>query len=147
MKLSMIVLITSCAPKRALSTPATPPHAAPAAAARERGRAGAAARRQERQRDADQRRGEAAEIELALDADVEQPGAEPERHREPGEDQRRGAEQRLADAVAGAEALAEHQRVDLERLLADAAMKTAPATSASATESSGAASVSTGAGR
>ncbi|OGF23154.1 MAG: hypothetical protein A2V63_05345 [Candidatus Eisenbacteria bacterium RBG_19FT_COMBO_70_11] len=36
MKLSMIVLITSCAPKRALSTPGMNPQAPPAAAAASR---------------------------------------------------------------------------------------------------------------
>ena len=37
---------------------------------------------------------------LALAADVEQAGAERERHRQPGEDQRRGEDQRLLQVRA-----------------------------------------------
>src|SRR5258708_6178673 len=71
------------------------------------------------ERGADQRRRERGDRELALDADVEQPGAEPEPDREAAEDERRRLEQRLADAVAGAERLARHERVDRDRVFAD----------------------------
>ena len=42
-----------------------------------------------------------------------------DRHREAAEDERRRLEQRLAETVAGAERLAQHHRVDRERVLAD----------------------------
>ena len=77
MKLSMIVMITSCAPKRALSTPGI---AADDPAA-ERGRDDAQRQRDQRrqpggQHHADQRGGESARGELTLGADVEQAGAQ-----------------------------------------------------------------------
>ena len=82
MKLSMMVLMTSCAPKRALSAPGI----APQRAARERGRQHRGGNREHaRQRHvrAHERRGEAAQVHLALDADVEEPRAKRQRDREP----------------------------------------------------------------
>ena len=52
---------------------------------------------------ADERHAEAGDIGLALAADVEQAGMEGDRHREPGEDEVGGVEQREADALAVAE--------------------------------------------
>ena len=81
MKFNMIVLMTSCEPKRALSTPGIAPHTAPAATAASThsgsrttaGQAGAV--------DADPGRRERADVELSLGADVEQPAAERDRRR------------------------------------------------------------------
>ena len=60
------------------------------------GTAAAAAVRPRREPDGDG--GERARIELALGADVPEPRPERDRRREPGQDQRRGAGQRLAPA-------------------------------------------------
>jgi hypothetical protein len=58
-------------------------------------------------------RGQRAQVELALGADVEQPRAEGHRRRQAGEDQRRGARQRLGQRKARAEAALQQQRVGL----------------------------------
>jgi hypothetical protein len=44
---------------------------------------------------------------LAFRADVEEPGPEPVGHREPGEDERRGPHERLADLPPAAEGAVE----------------------------------------
>ena len=78
--------------------------AAPKAAAptdRERARSATRAARVEGE--ADQRDAEAAEIGLALAADVEQAGMEGDGDREAGEDEVGGVEEREADALAVAE--------------------------------------------
>ena len=63
--------------------------------------------------------GEAPQVELALGADVEEAGAEGEGDGKAGEDERRGAKQRLPEPVAGSKAFPEHRAVDLERTLPD----------------------------
>ena len=98
MKLSMIVVITSCAPNFALSAPGIPPTIPPpiAAAMRYTGSvtsAGSPAGSSE----PNQRGDESARGELTLGADVEQPGAQPDRDRESGERQRRRLVENLAE--------------------------------------------------
>ena len=67
----------------------------------------------------DERRAESARRELALGADVEQPGAQPERDREPGERQRRRLVEHLAEAVRVAPRALEQQPVHRARRLAE----------------------------
>src|SRR5580704_11127573 len=64
--------------------------------------------------------GEAAERQLGFRANVEQSGAERERHREPGEGQRGRLVQHLSKAVRVAPGAFEQQTIDLGRRLADA---------------------------
>ena len=102
MLLSMIVMITSCAPVRAFSTPGM--HAVERRRRRRRramtigiserpGHVGQPAER------ADPRGRGRADEQLALDADVEQAGPERERHGQRGADERRRAAERGGDAV------------------------------------------------
>ena len=85
----MIVEITSLAPVVAFSKPAMPAHTAPATTAASDREHDVQERRHAVERRADEDRGERADEVLALAADVEQAGAEGERDREAGEDQRR----------------------------------------------------------
>ena len=99
-QLSMIVLITSCAPVVALSNPAMPAQTAPAA------QAATIASRMWRKlgMSANDEPTHTAAIGpddvLAVAADVEQARPERERHREASEDQRRGDDQRLLEVRA-----------------------------------------------
>ena len=68
---------------------------------------------------ADPRGGGGADEQLALGADVEQPGAERERHRERGPDERRGAAERRVDAIGAAEHAPQQRPVGLEGVAAD----------------------------
>ncbi len=99
-QLSMIVVITSCAPTLAFRIPAIPPQIAPA-------RIAARMREQDVQRARhslevrpDQQRRDQPDPELSLAADVEEPAAEGERDGDRGQDQRRRHEERLLE-VAG----------------------------------------------
>ena len=94
MLLSMIVTMTSCAPVRALSTPAMPAHSAPPSAGAEDAEQQVQPERQV-EREPDEAGEDATEDDLALGADVEQPGAEPDAQAEAGEDQRRRDGERL----------------------------------------------------
>ena len=94
----MIVVITSCAPTVALRKPAIPAHAAPAST-----RAVIASRTCGtwpcRRTRADPDGNDRPDDVLALSADVEEAAAERERDREPGEDERRGHQERLREVV------------------------------------------------
>ena len=119
MKFIMIVLITSCEPNRAFSSPGIAPHAAPAAIAAAKHSGTSTTRRQRSEHDADPGRGERGDVELPFRADVQQAGTERDRHREAGEDQRRRQKQRVADAVGPPERAADEQPVGLDRVVAD----------------------------
>ena len=67
---------------------------------------------------ADDRRDDAAEIEAAFGADVEDAGPERDRRGEPGQQERRGLRQRGRDAPFAAEGFLDHQPVDRDRLVA-----------------------------
>ena len=69
--------------------------------------------------EADQRDAEAADIGLALAADVEQAGMEGDGDGEAGEDEVGGVVEREADALAVAERAVDHEPHGLERVLAD----------------------------
>ena len=94
-QLSMIVEITSLAPTVAFSRPAMPAHAAPASVASDDREHDVQQLGHVGERGADPHRDVRADEVLALAADVEQPAAEGEGDREPGEDQRRREDQRL----------------------------------------------------
>ena len=94
MLLSMIVTMTSCAPVRALSTPAMPAHSAPPSAAPMTQSSRCSAEGQV-EREPDEPGEDATEDDLALGTDVEQPGAEPDAQAETGEDQGRRDGERL----------------------------------------------------
>ena len=110
MRLSMIVVITSCAPGRRLQ---------PAGDRRPQRAGDRAGEQRQRQVDVDRAgrsnekptddRRHAAEDQLALGADVEQAGAEAEREAEAGERQRRRRGQRLRDRVDRAERAGEQR--------------------------------------
>ena len=115
----MIVVITTWLPRRACSQPGMnaqkPPH---------RPRREDRERQHERERqpaeiEADQRDAEAAEVGLALAADVEQAAVERDRDREPGEDEAGRVEQRVADRLAVAEGAVDQELDRLERVLAE----------------------------
>src|SRR5690606_34509355 len=61
---------------------------------------------------------DAADIGLALDADIEQAGMEGDGHRQPGEDEIGRVVERIADALARAEGAGDHQRGGPERIFA-----------------------------
>ena len=67
------------------------------------------------QRQADESDAQAAEIGLALGADIEQPGMEGDREGKAGEDEIRRIEQRVAEARAIAEGAVEHDAQALQR--------------------------------
>ena len=120
MKLSMMVLMTSCAPRHALSAPAMAPTSAPPSdAGGERQRHGDDGGQATRRRAPTMRGGEGADGELPFGADVEEAGAQRERHGQAGEDERRRLEEHLADAVAVAPGAGEEQAIDGERRAAD----------------------------
>ena len=121
MKFSMMVLMTSCEPKRAFSTPGIAPQTPPATIAGE----------DKHMRNQQPRRGRFAKVmptqavanarhvELSFGADVQQAAAKGHRHREAGEDQRRRVEERVADAVRPGEGAADEQLVGLDGIVAD----------------------------
>ena len=88
MKFSMIVVTTSCAPVHAFSAPGMKPHAAPKRAPAPMATGIAIQRRRSGDRGADRGRPEGAQEELALGADVEEPGLEAEPDRHAAEDER-----------------------------------------------------------
>ena len=67
----------------------------------------------------DKRRAEAPDIGLALSADVEQTGMETDRDREPGKDEARRVEQRVADSFEIAERAEDEALDGLQRILAN----------------------------
>ena len=67
----------------------------------------------------DQRRAEARDIGLPLDADVEQAGVEADRHRKAGEDEAGRVIKREADALEIAERAGDQDLHRFERVLAD----------------------------
>ncbi len=75
------------------------------------------------QRHRDRRGGEAAEHQRALAADHDEADARRDRHRERGEDQRRGALQRVLEREGGAEAAAPDIGDEVDRRLADREQK------------------------
>ena len=102
MPLSISVVMTSCAPVRALRKPGMNPYAAPAMVppniADHQGEERWQGSRHERRRDPG---AQAADEELALDAEVEQAGVERDREAQAGEDERRRADQGLGDGSKG----------------------------------------------
>ena len=76
-------------------------------------------RRKLRQRDADPRGRERGDVELTFGADVQQAAAQRDGNGEAGEDERRGEEQRIADAVRPREGASEQQAVGFDRTVAD----------------------------
>jgi hypothetical protein len=114
MKLSMIVVITSCAPHFARSES----HGAAGAHRGDRAqRHRNERRRARRKRESHQRCPEPARRELPLGADVEQTGAESHRHSEAGADERRCLVEHLAEAIRIAPRALEHQPVHGTRRL------------------------------
>ncbi len=91
--------MTSCAPTRAFRTAGMKAHAAPASDASDQHRRDDQEPRQPFEQDPQPRGGESAHEQLALGADVEEVGAEAVCDRQPREDQRRGAHERLADLI------------------------------------------------
>ena len=92
--------------------------------AAEQRRRGDRERQHERERqpaeiEADQRDPEAAEVGLALAADVEQAAVEGDRDREPGEDEAGRVVERVADRLAVAERAIDQELDRLERVLAE----------------------------
>ena len=63
-------------------------------------------------------RGQSAEYQRAFAADDHQPCLRRQRDAERGEDQRRGAHQRILPGEGAAERALVHERIDLERILA-----------------------------
>ena len=115
----MIVVITTWLPRRACSQPGMNAQAPPNAAAAEDRERHHEQPGQPAEIEADQGHAEAADIGLALAADVEQAAVEGDRDREAREDEAGGVEQRVADRLAIAEG-AEDQELDrLERVLAE----------------------------
>ena len=98
------MVTTSSTPRRSLSRVGPSMNSAPAAALAARSSGSRSGRRQRDRAGAQGHRGDGAQIELALGADVPQPGAEGHGDGEAGEDQGRGAGQRLAEREPGAEA-------------------------------------------
>src|SRR5271163_668827 len=74
---------------------------------------------QEAEMERRQRRAQARDIGLALDADVEQPGVEADRDRKAGEDETGGVIERESDAFEIAEGAGDENLHRLERILAD----------------------------
>ncbi len=94
----MMVLITSCEPKRAFSIPGIAPQIPPPTICRdetERNQNATADRFAKR--NSDPRRCKRANIKLAFSTDVEQAATKSDQHGEPGEDQRRRIEECVAD--------------------------------------------------
>ena len=120
MKLSMIVVITSCAPNFALSAPGTPPTMPPpiAAATRYTGSVTSAGS-PGGQHEPDERGEKSARGELALGADVEQAGAKSDGDRQSGERERRRLVEHLAEAVRVPPGALEQQPIDGARVLAE----------------------------
>ena len=100
-QLSMIVVITSCAPTVALSSPAMPAQAAPARDRDDDGEDDVQERVHPRERRADPDGEDRADEILALASDVEHAAAEGECDRDAGEDQRRRDQQRLLQVQLG----------------------------------------------
>ncbi len=120
MKLSMIVVITSCAPHFARKRTG---HEADRAAGTHRGE-GAQRHREESgraggQREPHQRRREAARRQLPLGANVEEPRAKPHCDRESRADQRRGLVEHLPESIRVAPGALEHQSVHRAGRLSD----------------------------
>ena len=115
----MMVVITTWLPRLACSQPGMNAQKPPNRAAPRIAAGTTRIQRQPAEIEADQRDAEAAEIGLALAADVEQAAVERDGDREPGEDEARGVEQRVADRLLVAEG-AEHQQAErLQRVLAE----------------------------
>ena len=119
MKFIMIVVITSCAPNRALSTPGIAPHAPPerTAARKQSGtssHAGHPANAIPTQAVAN-----AAIVSCPSAPMFSRPQRKATATAEAGEDQRRRVEERVADAVRPGESAADQQLVGAERAVAD----------------------------
>ena len=96
MKLSMIVVMTSCAPNRAFRNPGIAPHRNPV---RQLSASASTIARgpSELQRHAEPRRRDGSDIDLSFAADIEESGAERHGDGEPGEDQGRRVQERTPD--------------------------------------------------
>ena len=115
----MIVVITTWLPRLACSQPGISPQTPPNRAAARIASGMLRDARQPAQIDPDQPQPEPAQIGLPLAADVEQPGMEGQRHRQPGEDQVGGVVERVAHRLAIAEGAVDQGLDGLDRALAD----------------------------
>ena len=109
----MIVVMTSCAPVRALSHPASPPHTAPAMHARDK-RDNEVQHQRQLPGEPDVAGSHRAENELPLGADVEQAGPKREADREADENQRRRVVQRFRQRTEVVPDVAVTKRVRVE---------------------------------
>ncbi len=114
MKFNMMVVMTSWAPVRAFNNPASPAQTAPPTIP-PRITSGDVDDRRRREREADPERDHAADVHLAVGADVEQPGLEADRDGETGQDQRCRGEERLGDRTTRSERTLEQGAVGIAR--------------------------------
>ena len=119
MKFIMIVLITSCEPKRALSSPGMAPQIAAGDDRGNHAKRNQHDRRKISRTDSGPGRRKRRDVQLPFRTDVQQPCPERHRDRESGKDERRGQEQRVADAIGPPERAADEQPVGFERVVAD----------------------------
>ena len=115
----MIVVITTWLPRLACSQPGIRPQTPPNRAAARIASGMLRSARQPAEIDPDQPEPEPAQIGLPLAADVEQPGMEGHRHRQPGEDQVGGIVERVAHRLAIAEGTVDQGLHGLDRALAE----------------------------
>ena len=114
-KFSSSVVTTSSTPSRTRSSVGPSINNAPASAARQQHERNQDVGRRRDRPGADRDRGERAHVELPLRADVVELGAERDRGRKAGEDQRRGARQRLGQREYGAGRALRHQAEGVEQ--------------------------------
>ena len=115
-KLRSSVVTTSSAPKRSLRSAGPRKNSAPAMRAGDQHQRDHDPRRRVDRAGADRDGGERAGIELALAADVPEPRPEGDGRGKPGEDQRRGAGQRLGEGEERAEGAGHHVAIGVDRV-------------------------------
>ncbi len=119
MKFNMIVLMTSCDPKRAFNTPGIAPQKAPASIAASKQNGTRSHGLQVCESNSNPRGCKRSDVELAFRADVEQAATKTDEHGEAGEDQRSRVKECVADAVGPRERAAQQQPISDDRIVAD----------------------------